>query len=158
MSRTGRLAAALIAQLAILGLVGCAPAGPRDPDGQVTASVPTDAFSLQVGDCTGPLTSGTVGGVTLIPCAQPHAWEVFGATELPGEEYPGAGKVQDLAEEFCNGQFKAFIGVAVAKSKYHLTVLQPTKQTWNDAADRQVTCLAGDDDGKIEGTLAGAEK
>lgn len=158
MSRTGRLAAALIAPVAILGLVGCAPAGPRDPDGQVTASVPTDAFSLQVGDCTGPLTSGTVGGVTLIPCAQPHAWEVFGATELPGEEYPGAGKVQDLAEEFCNGRFEAFIGVPVAKSTYHLTVLQPTKQTWKDAGDRQVSCLAGDGDGKIEGSLAGVEK
>lgn len=159
-SPPGAVGAALLAGAATLGLVlglaGCAEAGPRDPSGQVTSSTPADAFSLQVGDCTGSVTSGTVGAVTLIPCAQPHAWEVFAVTELPGEEFPGAGKVQDLAEEFCNHQFKAFIGLSVGKSKHHLTVLQPTKQTWNDAGDRQVTCLAGDSDNPIEGSLAGA--
>lgn len=154
---SGRLAVALIA-LAALGFAGCAADEPRDPGGQVTASVPSDAFSLQVGDCTGALTSGTVGEVTLIPCNQPHAWEVFAATELEGDDYPGSGKVQDQAEAFCNDQFKAFVGVAVNKSAYHLTVLQPTKQTWNDAGDRQVTCLAGDGEGKVEGSLRGTEK
>lgn len=149
--------AAVVAAAAILGLTGCAEEGPRNPAGEVTASVPADAFSLQVGDCTGPLTTGTVERVTLIPCAQPHAWEVFAATELQGDSFPGAGKVQDQAEEFCNDQFKAFIGVSVSKSEYRLTVLQPTRQTWNDAGDRQVTCLAGDGDGKVEGSLASVE-
>lgn len=144
--------------LGALGLAGCTAEGPRNSAGQVTAPVPTDVFSLQVGDCTGPLTSGTVGQVTLVPCAQPHAWEVFAATELQGDAFPGAGKVQDQAEEFCNDQFKVFVGVAVNKSEYHLTVLQPTKQTWNDAGDRQVTCLAGDGEGKTEGSLRNAGK
>lgn len=157
MIRIGGLSAALVA-IAALGLAGCSAQASRNPDGQVTSSSPTDAFSLQVGDCTGPLSSGTVGQVTLIPCAQPHAWEVFAATELQGDEFPGAGKVQDRAEEFCNDQFKAFVGVAVNKSAYHLTVLQPTKQTWNDAGDRQVTCLAGDGEGKLEGSLRNTEK
>ncbi|MCW5954553.1 MAG: septum formation family protein [Propionibacteriaceae bacterium] len=157
MIRIGCLSAALVA-LGALGFAGCSAEGPRNSAGQVTASAPTDAFSLQVGDCTGPLTSGTVGEVTLVPCSQPHAWEVFAATELQGDDFPGAGKVQDLAEEFCNDQFKAFIGLSVSKSDYHLTVLQPTKQTWNDAGDRQVTCLAGDGEGKIEGSLRGVEE
>ncbi|MGC4153089.1 MAG: septum formation family protein [Propionicimonas sp.] len=157
MTRIGYLGAALVALVA-LGLAGCSAEGPRNSAGQVTASAPTDAFSLQVGDCTGTLTSGTVGQVTLVPCAEPHAWEVFAATELQGEDFPGAGKVQDLAEEFCHDQFKAFVGLAVNKSKYHLTVLQPTKQTWNDAGDRQVTCLAGDGEGEVEGSLRNAEE
>ena len=152
-----RIVVAAAAALA-LGLAGCAAEEPRSPSGQVTTSVPTDAFSLQIGDCTGPLTSGTVGELTLIPCAEPHAWEAFAATDLQGDEFPGAGKVQDQSEEFCNDQFKAFIGVSVGKSKYHLTVLQPTKQTWNDAGDRQVTCLAGDGEGKIEGSLRNVAK
>ena len=157
MTWLGRCGASLLA-LAALGLAGCSTDGPRNSAGQVTASAPADAFSLQLGDCTGPLTSGTVGEVTLVPCAQPHAWEVFAATELQGDDFPGAGKVQDLAEEFCNDQFKTFIGLSVSKSDYHLTVLQPTKQTWNDAGDRQVTCLAGDGEGKVEGSLRNAEK
>ena len=156
-TRFGRLGTALIAVLAV-GLAGCATQSPRNPDGQVTTAVPADAFSLQVGDCAGPLTTGTVGQVTLIPCAEPHAWEVFAVTELPGEEFPGANEVQDLAEAFCNDEFKAFIGVSVAKSEYRLTVLQPTKQTWSQAGDRQVTCLAGDGEGKVEGSLSGAKK
>ncbi len=152
-----RFGAGLLA-LAALGLAGCSTGEPRNSAGQVTASAPVDAFSLQVGDCTGPLTSGTVGAVALLPCGQPHAWEVFAATELQGDDFPGAGKVQDLAEEFCNDQFNAFIGRSVSKSEYHLTVLQPTKQTWNDAGDRQVTCLAGDGEGKVEGSLRNAER
>lgn len=157
MIRIPRLSATLVA-VAALGFAGCAENPSRDPGGQVTSSVPADAFSLQLGDCTGPLTTGTVGEVVLVPCAQPHAWEVFAATELPGDEFPGAGMVQDLADEFCNDQFKTFVGLPVSKSKYHLTMLQPTKQTWNDGADRQVTCLAGDGEGKIEGSLRNAEQ
>lgn len=149
--------AALVTVL-VFGLAGCSAEAPRNSAGQVTSAVPADAFSLQLGDCTGALTSGTVGEVTLVPCAEPHAWEVFAATELEGDDFPGAGTVQDLAEEFCNDQFKSFIGVAVNKSEWHLTVLQPTRQTWNDAGDRQVTCLAGDGEGKIEGSLRNAEK
>jgi hypothetical protein len=155
MTRIGRRGAALIAALAF-GLAGCA--GEPSPSPDTPSSGRTDAFSLKIGDCTGPLTSGTVDELTLIPCAEPHAWEAFAATDLQGEDFPGAGKVQDQSEEFCNDQFKAFVGLSVSKSEYHLTVLQPTKQTWNDAGDRQVTCLAGDGEGKVEGSLAGSNK
>ncbi len=142
----------------VVALSGCASQGPRDSAGQVTAPAPVDAFSLQVGDCTGPLTTGTVEKVPLLPCGQPHSWEVFAATELGGDDYPGAGAVEDEAEEFCQARFKKFVGVSVAKSDYDLNVLQPTKQTWNSAGDRAVTCLAGKEGGKIEGSLEGVKK
>lgn len=144
--------------VATLALCGCATQGPRNSAGEVTAPAPADAFSLQVGDCTGPLTTGTVEQVKLMPCAEPHYWEVFGATELGGDEFPGAGKVQDLAEEFCNAGFKEFVGVSVGKSDYDLTVLQPTRQTWTSADDRAVTCLVGSGEGEIEGSLKGVKK
>lgn len=157
LGRRTRLALAVVV-FATAG-AGCAtPAGPRNPSGEVTATAGVDVFSLQVGDCTGPVTTGTANQLTLIPCEQPHSWEVFAATELEGEEFPGAGEVQDLAEEFCNAEFKAFIGLSVGKSSYNATILQPTKQTWNSAGDRTVTCLVGRDDGEIEGSLKDAEK
>lgn len=154
-SRRGGIAALTGLAIAV-ALAGCAAEGPRNSAGQVTASAPADSFSLQVGDCTGPLTTGTVEKVTLVPCGEPHSWEVFAATELDGEEFPGAGAVQDAAEEFCQDRFKTFVGVSVGKSDYDLTVLQPTRQTWNSADDRAVTCLAGKDGGTIEGSLKDA--
>ncbi|MDQ7993645.1 MAG: septum formation family protein [Propionicimonas sp.] len=152
----GCLAAAVAATA--LGLAGCASDGPRNSAGQVTESSPADAFSLRVGDCTGPLTTGTIEQVVLVPCAEPHSWEAFAATELTGDDFPGAGSVQDQAEEFCNARFKDFVGVSAGKSDYDLTVLQPTRQTWTSAGDRTVTCLAGKDGGDIEGSLKGAGK
>lgn len=147
-------ATGLVAVTALLA--GCAAGGPRNSAGQVTAPAPADSFSLQVGDCTGPLTTGTVEKLTLVPCGQPHDWEVFAVTDLDGDEYPGAGAVQDEAEEYCQDSFKRFIGVSVGKSEYDLNVLQPTRQTWNQAEDRAVTCLAGKDGGEIAGTLRDA--
>jgi len=132
--------------------------GPRNTAGEVTASAPADAFSLRVGDCTGRLTTGTIEQVVLVPCAEPHSWEVFGTTDLDGDKYPGAGAVQDEAEDFCNARFKAFVGLSVGKSDYDLTVLQPTRQTWTSAGDRAVTCLVGKDGGEIEGSLEDARK
>lgn len=140
-----------------LGLAGCATDGP-DNAGQVTASTRTDAFSIEVGDCTGPLTTGSIEQVVLVPCSEPHSWEAFSATELRGDEFPGAGAVQDESEKFCNAGFKEFVGTSVAKSDYDVTVLQPTRQTWTSAADRTVTCLVGKDGDEIVGSLAGAKK
>ena len=57
MTRIGRRGAALIAALAF-GLAGCA--GEPSPSPDTPSSGRTDAFSLKIGDCTGPLTSGTV--------------------------------------------------------------------------------------------------
>lgn len=157
--RRGRIAAAAAAgMLAALALAGCATEGPRNSAGQVTSPAPADSFSLQVGDCTGSLTTGTVEKVPLVPCAEPHSWEVFATTDLDGDKFPGAGAVQDAAEAFCQDRFKTFIGRTVGKSDYDLTVLQPTRQTWDSAGDRAVTCLAGKDGGAIEGTLRNVGK
>lgn len=157
--RVGRVLGILLALVAASVLAGCSPApGPRDSGGRVTASAPADTFSLRTGDCTGPITSGSVSRITLIPCGQEHAWEVISTTELAGTDFPGAGKVQDDAEAFCNDSFKSFIGISVAKSDYDLTMLQPTKETWTSAHDRTVTCLAGRDGGTFTGTLRGVGK
>lgn len=136
-------------------LAGCGAPGARNSSGQVTAAATADAFSIAVGDCTGPIPNGSVERLALIPCAEPHAWEAFARTELDGTEYPGARQIQDAADEFCGVEFKAFVGVSLSKSLYQATYLQPTKQTWEDAGDREVLCLVGLASGGIEGSLRG---
>ncbi|MEA4943729.1 MAG: septum formation family protein [Propionicimonas sp.] len=154
-SRLGPALAAGLLGCALLSGCGADP-GPRDSGGTVTAPADVDAYALRLGDCTGPVTTGSASRFTLLPCGEEHSWEVFAATDLAGDDFPGAVKVQSQAEAFCNDQFTSFVGKPVAKSGYHLIVLQPTKQTWTSAGDRAVTCLAGSRDGGVTGTLKGA--
>ena len=142
----------------IAGLVGagCSTIGPRDSAGVVTQAATADAFAIEVGDCTGPISNGSVDTLSLIPCGQEHAWEAYARDELTGDDYPGASLIQDQAEKFCFTEFRTFVGVSPAKSKFRATFLQPTKQTWEQAGDREIVCLAGSTSGGIVGTLRDA--
>jgi hypothetical protein len=44
------------------------------------------------------------------------------------------------------------------KSKLGITMLTPTKETWTQAADRQVICLVGSPNGNITGTVKGSAR
>ena len=140
-------------------LAACAsPAGPRDPTGQVTATATVDTYSLQVGDCTGPIPSGNATQFTLIPCGDKHNWEAFARTTLKGDAFPGAKAVGDAAAAFCGDAFTTFIGVKRSKSAYELTYLQPTKASWEGFGDREIVCLAGRSAGNVTGSLDGVER
>lgn len=152
----GRLLATLVA-LALLG-AGCTTAGPRNSAGQVTRSAAADAFAVRVGDCTGPLSNGSVETLSLVPCDQAHAWEAYARTELTGSEYPGAGAIQDQGDEFCSAEFRRFVGVPSNRSTYRTMYLQPTRQTWEKAVDREIVCLVGLSSGGIKGSLRGVKK
>lgn len=153
-----RRALAAAGMLVLAGLpVGCSPApGPRNSTGEVTQQATTDAFAIKVGDCTGPISNGSVDTLSLVPCGEEHAWEAYARTELTGDDYPGSSRVQDMAEKFCFAEFQRFVGVSAGTSKYRATFLQPTKQTWEQAGDREVVCLVGQSAGGIEGTLRAA--
>lgn len=150
--------------LAALGMLvlACVPAGcsaapgARNSAGEVTQPATTDAFAIKVGDCTGPISNGSVDTLSLVPCGQEHAWEAYARTELAGEDYPGSSRVQDMAESFCFAEFRGFVGVSAGSSKYRATFLQPTKQTWEQAGDREIVCLVGQSGGGIEGSLRAA--
>lgn len=153
-----RRALATTAMLMLAWLpVGCSTApGPRSSTGEVTQQAATDAFAIHVGDCTGPISNGSVDTLSLVPCNSEHAWEAYARTELVGDDYPGSSRIQDMAEKFCFAEFRGFVGVSAGSSKYRATFLQPTRQTWEQAGDREVVCLVGQSAGGIEGTLRAA--
>jgi hypothetical protein len=142
--------------LALL-LAGCAGT-PRDSAGQVTAPATTDTFSVRVGDCLDRLPSESTDALALLPCGQPHFWEAFASTALTGTDYPGPSAVRGQAEEACDAAFAGFVGVPKKKSKLGITMLTPTKETWTQAADRQVICLVGSPNGNITGTVKGSAR
>jgi hypothetical protein len=143
---------ALLAGFAALLLAGCAGQGLATP---TTGTV--DAYSVAIGECTGPIPTGVTDRLELIACADEHNWEAFTATTLESEKYPGSPALTRTAGEFCEKAFADFVGVKVTKSKYDLTFLLPTDETWA-AGDREVVCLAGSASKMTAGSLEGSKK
>jgi hypothetical protein len=152
-----RAAASLVAVLAVL-LAGCAGDVPRNSAGQVTAAATTDAFSIKVGDCVGKLDSDATNELPLVPCDQQHYWEAYATSDLAGTDFPGNAEVKDLSGKACSAAFTGFVGIASEESKYEVTFLTPTKETWTQAGDREVVCLIGASAGGITGSLKGTAK
>jgi hypothetical protein len=134
-----------------LALSGCAESLPGAPTGTV------DAYSVTIGDCTGPISSGVADRLELIDCAAEHNWEAFAATKLDPEKYPGNPALTRTAGEYCEAAFADFVGAKINKSKYDLTFLLPTDDTWA-AGDREVVCLAGSASKQLTGSLEGIGK
>jgi hypothetical protein len=154
----GRRIVAAGAVLAVSVLVAGCSGSPRDESGQVTAAASADAFQVKIGDCTGELGTGSVTNIALIPCDQKHYWEAYSSTTLSDASYPGVTKIQEEADEVCAATYKTFVGISTNKSKYSLTYMYPTLNTWTSANDREILCLAGSKTGGLTGSLKGTKK
>ncbi len=139
-------------------LTGCSTDGPRDSAGQVTAVATTDAFSIKVGDCVGKLDGDSAQKLPLTPCDQAHFWEAYASSTLEGTDFPGTSQINELSDKACSAAYKGFLGIAMDDSKYEVTYLSPTKESWTQAQDREVVCLVGTSSGNITGSLKGTAK
>ncbi len=155
--RLRQLVAALAVAASMLA-AGCSTDAPRNSAGEVTASADSDAFALKVGDCTGALGTGSIDQVALVPCTEPHDYEAYASMRLTQDTFPGTDQVTEQADAFCAREFKNFVGIDYEESKYQISSLMPTKESWSSAGDREVLCLAGKDSGKITGSLKGVRK
>ena len=149
--------APLVAALVVV-LAGCAADVPRNSEGRVTVEATTDAFSIAVGDCVGKVDGDSADELPLVPCTEAHFWEAYAASDLAGDAFPGNAGVKDLADKACADAFEGFIGVAPDDSKYEVTYLTPTKETWTQAQDREVVCMVGSSKGNITASLKDAGK
>jgi hypothetical protein len=128
--------------------------------GFTACSKEVSANNLEVGDCTDEDLSGAVGEVDTVDCADSHTAEVFALFDISGDDFPGTADVQSQATEGCNGdRFEEYVGTPYEESEIYTTYLVPTEQTWNDADDRTVICLAVTQDGSAsEGSVEGANR
>ena len=108
-----------------------------------------DVFKISVGDCiaddsaSGNDPAATeVYDVPIVPCSQPHAYEVYHDFNMPDQStYPGDEAVSAAAEEGCTGQgFTDYIGKEFASSELYVYWYTPTPGSWA-AGDRMVSCL-----------------
>ena len=121
----------------------------------------TSVFDLAEGDCyDDPADSDAVARVPSVTCSQSHDNEVFAIIDYPaeGSDYPGLSEVTEYASEQCQGDlFSDFVGTDYLDSRYYVTTLYPTEETWA-GGDREVVCALYDQDGQITGSVAGSEE
>ena len=144
MARRWMIAGALI--VLALGLSAC--------------SKEVSANSLEVGDCTNDDFTGAVGEVDTVDCADSHTAEVFAVFDVDGDDFPGTADIQSQAAEGCNcDRFSEYVGTPYEESEIYTTFLVPTEETWNEADDRTIICLAVTQDGSAsEGSVEGANR
>ncbi len=159
--RTRRMVAAAAAAVALLS-AGCAEEATRDAEGEIVEEGEMDVFSFAVGDCFSSPELGTadepteVGGVTAVPCSEPHQNEVYHLFDVEDGDFPGNEPIQDEAREGCLAEFEGYVDATFEESALDIGALWPTEGTWDDG-DREVVCyvfaLDGDD---LEGSMEGS--
>ena len=154
---------------AIDDLIPVTTAGEAGTTG-ITLGPGTDLFALSVGDCVDVVDGDLHSGVSLVPCADSHDWEIYFEAVVPGtgasgEDYPGDEILMATAEANCGAQFGPFLGLdpatgaaagtdSVAELGY--TYLTPSETDWSAQAEHVVSCLIGNMSGPVAGSLAGA--
>jgi hypothetical protein len=81
--------------------------------------------------------------VTTVPCSQSHVFEVMGKFDVPGLTFPGDAALEETGRSRCTGRlFTRYVGVPYADSIVYASGLPPSRETWNQAGDRTIICLA----------------
>ncbi len=120
-------------------------------------------LDLRLGDCL--LTLGpevddaeeTNASVDLVPCPEPHVYEVFGVD--PGAfsdlEAPNTAIFQDRGDEYCIDTYNVYATSDIDNSDLTYTYLYPTQESWSQG-DRELICLAHYDDYSLwQGSIRG---
>jgi hypothetical protein len=141
-SRRGRAAAVLAASAA---LSGCSFLG---IGGHITLpSISLSVFHLRAGMCFNPpaTIAAQVTTLKIVPCRDPHTEEVYDTKSAypaaNGAAYPGAQKLEDVANGMCLEAFAGYVGVEYQHSWLFYTYLLPSVRSWSTDDDRQIVCI-----------------
>ncbi len=119
-----------------------------------------DVFSLDAGDCFDQVQpgDGSVQSVSSVDCDQPHDHEVYATYDLDDGAWPGSDEVRAEAEDGCRTRFEVYVGTAYADSDLQAAAFWPTEESWQEQDDREVVCFLSDPDGRLTGSMRGAER
>lgn len=114
--------------------------GPLDPT--EIPGEPINQYNLSPRDCFDQIEDRRDGQpitiTTLIPCDEPHHFEVFAQLTYPAghpSTYPGDAVVRDFATASCYREFEAWVGTEYELSALEIGVIIPTRENFeNDAA------------------------
>ncbi|HZI98317.1 MAG TPA: septum formation family protein [Actinomycetales bacterium] len=116
-----------------------------------------DVFSLAVGDCVNGLEAGGAteeyASTPVVPCSEPHEAEVITSFELDMAAYPGEAEVIAECERRCVDLIVAALPDEADAGAIMPFYFYPTRESWEQADDRTVHCLAMPSDGTATGSL-----
>ena len=99
--------------------------------------------TADVGECA--QTADLEGELTEIPtvdCSEEHDAQFIHKFELEGDDFPGLDAIETQAGEGCIAAFEGYIGTAWEESELQMTYIAPNEETWDQADDREVLCVA----------------
>ncbi|WP_243225810.1 septum formation family protein [Microbacterium sp. CIAB417] len=134
---------------------------PRDEEtGEVTEESNISIFQLKLGDClpADAMSGAEQTDADVVPCDEPHGYEVYHEFELADGEFPGSDAIQTEVEAQCLPAFGEFVGLSYDESTLDITWYEPTESSWTEGNDRLVQCLILDPAGDVEGSLKGAAR
>ena len=131
----------------------------RDDSGNIVEGGGLGAFALQIGDCFNIPEQELIQSLEAVPCSEPHDAEAYAAFDQPGTTYPGADAVTEASAWGCYDRFESFVGIPWDESELDFWFLEPTRESWEEGDDREVSCAITSFDGsKLVGTMAGASR
>jgi len=104
----------------------------------------TSVDDLAVGDCLRMPNSEEISSVESAPCAEEHELEVFATVVLSESTiaaYPGEDAVANAIFDLCLPRFELYIGADYETSAWYVNTIFPTRESWEEADDREGTCV-----------------
>ena len=123
-----------------------ATATERDLSQPAEGAVPGGVENLELGNCYDPAPDPSQREVIvlLLPCDQPHQYEVYATdsfNETLSDGYPGDDAVRNFAEERCFERFEGFVGQVWRDSDLDIETWFPTAVSWEQGNDRKLSCV-----------------
>jgi hypothetical protein len=112
-------------------------------------------FDLVKGNCIdgAGLTDGLITTIRLVDCAETHTHEVYYSGRYPETAFD-ANKIATYANDTCLTQFAPYVGIDYARSRYQYLHIVPTQESWTRDNDRDVVCVAFEEDATLTGSIA----
>jgi Septum formation len=110
--------------------------------------LPGHVQDLQVGDCfdlpSGLAEPTEIGDVSHHPCSEPHVFQAYAELRYPAgddEPFPGELAIARWADQGCEEQFSAFVGMPLRLSTLGMYYFTPGEDGWELDDDRIVNCV-----------------
>jgi hypothetical protein len=142
-------------------LTGCSWFGGNKSGGKKIS-----VFSVQPGQCFDA--PGTVkaqlSSLTKVSCTSPHNEESYAVVPFQSvngatsSAYPGDDVLTTFAQGACAQRFTSYVGVDYLDSKLFFTYLLPSARSWEQDADRAVTCFVTTTGNKLTSSVKGSKQ
>jgi hypothetical protein len=108
-------------------------------------------FTLRPGQCFDSFPNG-IAGARIVPCAQPHDGEIYGAFRAVGQHWPGAAALGSLARQGCQSRLSGYLNPQLNTSGLAESYAYPNPGACA-AGEHTVICEIRGTQGKLTGSV-----